>query len=142
MSFVEKRNWIYAAVIAVSYAIYVVIILGRAQGTPIAEVPYAATMFWTIGGAIVATIVCSILAGIFSPRDAGKSDERDASIYRYGEYIGYLVFSIGILGALGLTMAKFAHFWIGNAIYLAFVLAALISTTVKLVAYRRGFQQW
>ena len=90
----------------------------------------------------LATVVCSILAGISSPRDAGKSDERDASIYRYGEYIGYLVFSIGILGALGLTMAKFAHFWIGNAIYLAFVLAALISTTVKLVAYRRGFQQW
>ncbi len=142
MSFEEKRNWIYATVIAVSYGVYVVIILGRAQGTRIADVPYAATMSWTIGGAIVATIVCSILAAVFEFRAGERrfdADERDAGIHRRGEAIGYTLFSAGIMGALGLTMAEAAHFWIGNAIYLTGVLVSLISNAVKIAAYRRGF---
>ena len=140
MTYEEKRNWIYMAVTAVSYGIYTKIILGRAQEIPFAEVPYGMTMLWTILGAIVATIVFSILAGISSPKDAGKLDERDNSIRRYGEYIGYTVFSMGILGALILTVTKSAHFWIGNVIYLSFVVASIISSSMKLVAYRKGFQ--
>jgi hypothetical protein len=35
-------------------------------------------------------------------------------------------------------MAEADHFWIANAIYAAFVLSALVSTPLKLVAYRRG----
>ena len=35
-------------------------------------------------------------------------------------------------------MAKVEQFWIANALYLAFVLAALASAVVKIVAYRRG----
>jgi hypothetical protein len=37
-----------------------------------------------------------------------------------------------------LTLAEFEYFWIANAMYLAFVLAALIGAVAKLVAYRRG----
>lgn len=138
MSFVEKRNWVFAVVTAISYGIYLLIIRDRAQNNPVAEVSYAATMLCTIACAIVATIVFSILTTISSPGEAAQSDERDTSIHRNGEQMGYVIFSVGIAGALGLTMAKFEHFWIGNAIYLAFVLAALISTSLKLVAYRRG----
>ncbi len=139
MSWEEKRNWVFLVVTAVTYLAYVAIILGRAQGTPITEVPYGWPILWAIGAWIVATIVGSILAAIAAPKEAGKKDERDNSIHRYGEVFGYTVFSAGILGALGLTMAEVAHFWIGNAIYLSAVLAALLSTAVKLVAYRRGF---
>jgi len=39
----------------------------------------------------------------------------------------------------GLVMAEFEYFWIANAMYAAFVLSALCGTTVKIVAYRRGF---
>jgi NADPH:quinone reductase-like Zn-dependent oxidoreductase len=37
-------------------------------------------------------------------------------------------------------MAEFDHFWIANAVYLAFVLSALLGSTAKVIAYRRGFQ--
>ena len=58
------------------------------------------------------------------------------------EALAYLPVAAGVLGALIMTIGEIAHFWIGNAIYLSFVLAALISTSVKLVAYRRGFPSW
>jgi len=142
MSFEEKRNWVYLGVTAAVYLGYVAIILGRAEGTPLPEVAYAWPILGSIGLAIAATIVGSILAAITAPKEVDKKDERDAGIHRYGEVIGYYVFSIGVLGALVLAIAEVAHFWIGNAIYLSFVLAAQISTAVKLVAYRRGFPSW
>ena len=142
MSWEEKRRWVYLGVTAVTYLVYVAIIFGRAQGTPITEVSYAWPMLGCIGLTMVATIIGSIVAAIVAPREAGKKDERDASIHRYGEGIGDTAFSIGVLGALILTMAEFEHFWIGNVIYLSFVVATQISTAVKLVAYRRGFQPW
>ena len=142
MSFVEKRSWVFLGITAATYLAYVAIILGRTQDTPIIEVPYAWLMLGSIGVVIVATIVGSILVAIATAREGDRRfepDERDADIHRYGEVIGYTAFSGGIFGALGLTMTEVAHFWIGNAIYLSAVLAALLSTAVKLVAYRRGF---
>jgi hypothetical protein len=38
----------------------------------------------------------------------------------------------------GLAMAKADPFWIANAMYAAFVVWALASTLVRLVAYRLG----
>ena len=38
-----------------------------------------------------------------------------------------------------LTLAEVEYFWIANAIYLVFVVAAVVGAVVKLVAYRRGF---
>ena len=35
-------------------------------------------------------------------------------------------------------MADVEQFWIANSLYLAFVLAAITSAVVKIVAYRRG----
>ena len=142
MSFQEKWRWIYLGVAVVTNLAYVAIIVGRAQGTPITEVSYALPMIGAIVVTIVATIAGSILAAIAEYRAGERKfepDERDTGIHRHGEAIGYAVFSVGILGALGLTMAEVAHFWIGNAIYLTGVLVSLISTAVKLVAYRRGF---
>ena len=143
MSFVEKRNWVFLGITAATYVAYVAIILGRRQDIPITEVPYASAMLVSIGVAIVATIVGSILVAVASAGEGDRKfepDERDASIHRYGEVIGYTTFSGGMLGALGLTMAEVAHFWIGNAIYLSFFLAAQIGTAMKLVAYRRGLR--
>ena len=37
-----------------------------------------------------------------------------------------------------LTLAEFEYFWIANAMYLVFVLSALVGAAVKLIAYRRG----
>ena len=42
------------------------------------------------------------------------------------------------LPGTALTLAEFEYFWIANAMYLVFVLSALVGAAVKLIAYRRG----
>jgi hypothetical protein len=119
-----------------------VIILGRAEGAAIAEVPYVGTMLWTIGAAIIASIVGRIVVAVAWPKDADKKDQRDKEIYRFGEYIGQSFVVVGAAAALVLAMAEVDHFWIANAVYLAFVLSALLSSTAKIFAYRRGVPSW
>ncbi|MFC7484351.1 hypothetical protein ACFQX7_35990 [Luedemannella flava] len=50
---------------------------------------------------------------------------------------------IGGVAALGMAMAELPYFWIANAVYLAFILSSLLSSTAKIMAYRKGgFQSW
>jgi hypothetical protein len=142
MSFEEKNTWVYALVSVAAFAAYLVTILGRAQGIPVSEVPYVGAMLWSIGAAIVASIVGRIVIAVVWPRDADRTDQRDKEIYRFGEYVGQWFVAIGAVAALVLAMVEVDHFWIANELYLAFVLSALLSSAAKLVAYRRGFQLW
>lgn len=142
MSFEEKNVWIFAVVTVGAFGTYVVTILGRAQGTPLTEVPYVGAMLWTIGGAIAAAILGRIVVAIAWPRDADKSDQRDKEINRFGDYVGQSFVGVGAVAALVLAMAEADYFWIANAVYLAFVLSALLGSAAKIVAYRRGFQPW
>src|SRR3954447_5448377 len=136
----EKRAWILGVAAIVSYAVYLVVILGRAGERPLAEVPYVATLLWTVGASIVASIVLSILAAVIS-KDGGK-DQRDREIGRFGEYVGHSFVVIGAVAALLLALAEAPHFWIANAVYLAFTLSAILGSTARIFAYRRGFQPW
>jgi len=138
MSFEEKGTWVYLVVNVVTYAAYLSIILGRAENIPLTEVSYVSTMLWTIGIAIALSIVGHIAVAIAKPSEADKRDVRDKDINRFGEYVGGIVLAVGMLAPFGLAMAEVDHFWIANAIYLAFVLSALTASVVKIVAYRRG----
>ena len=142
MSFEEKSAWIMGAVAAGSYGVYLAIVLGLAGTMPVEEVPYVAPLLWTVGASIAGSIVLHALLGIFSPRDAGKKDQRDREIYRFGEYIGQSFLVAGAVAALLLAMAELDYFWIANVIYLAFVLSAILGSVAKVVAYRKGFQPW
>ena len=142
MSFEEKSTWIYALISVVVPGVYFATILGQLQNTAVTEIAYQGTMLATIGFAIVLAIVAHIAVAISSPKDADKSDERDTNINRYGEYIGSFVVYGGMLGVLGLALAQFEHFWIANAIYATFVVGAITTSAVKIVAYRRGFYPW
>jgi hypothetical protein len=139
MSFTEKGIWVYGVVAVVTYVVYLSIILGRAGDTPLTEVSYVPTMLWTIGIAIVLSIIGHIAVAIAKPSEADKSDVRDKDINRFGEHVGGIVLAVGMVVPLGLALAEFDYFWIANAMYAAFVLSSLVSATVKLVAYRRGF---
>ena len=139
MSFEEKGTWVYLVVNVVTYAAYLSIILGRAENIPLTEVSYVSTMLWTIGIAIALSIVGHIAVAIAKPSEADKRDVRDKDINRFGEYVGGIVLAVGMLAPFGLAMAEVDHFWIANAIYLAFVLSALTGSVVKIAAYRRGF---
>ncbi len=138
----EKRAWVFGVVSAIAYSIYVVVILGRAGSSALVEVPYVSTLLWTVGGAIVASIVLHIAVTIVSPEDAGQKDQRDRDIYRYGEYVGQSFMVIGGVAALVLAMLQANHFWIANALYLGFVLSALLSSATKIIVYRLGFHPW
>jgi hypothetical protein len=136
----EKRAWILGFAALASYAVYLVLVLGRAGGRPLAEVPYVATLLWTVGASIAASIVLSILAAVIS-RDGGK-DQRDREIGRFGEYVGHSFVVLGAVAALLMAMAEAPHFWIANAVYLAFTLSAILGSIARIFAYRRGFQPW
>ncbi|MCX4825575.1 hypothetical protein OG883_38145 [Streptomyces sp. NBC_01142] len=140
MPFEEKSAWVMGVLAVGTYAGYLLVILGRAGDAPLAEVPYVAALLWALGISIAASIVLHMLIAMFWPKD--KKDQRDREINRFGEYIGQSFVVIGGVAALGMSMAELDYFWIANAVYLAFVLSAILGSTAKIVAYRRGFQPW
>jgi hypothetical protein len=142
MSYEEKNAWVFGFIAPIGYLVYVVLVLTQAGDRPLEDANYVAPMLGTILGAIVVGILSGIVVGAFSGKDAGKSDQRDKQINRFGEYIGSAFLVAGALGALVLAWLEVPHFWIANVLYLGFVLQAILSTIVKLVAYRRGLRQW
>src|SRR5215471_11564055 len=107
MSYEEKGAWVYLVVVLGTYGAYLAVILGRANGTPLAEVAYVAPMLWLIGISIALNI------------------------------IGRVVLAAAMSVPFALALAKASQFWIANAMYAAFVAFALASTLVRIVAYRR-----
>ncbi|MDY7527134.1 MULTISPECIES: hypothetical protein [Cryobacterium] len=142
MSALEKRAWIRLGTAIAAYATYLGFILIREDGIPLPEVPYVPALLWTIGGAIVVSIVLDILVSILSPRDAGQADQRDREIARFGDTVGQSFVVIGGVAALLMALLQLPYFWIANAVYLAFVLSAVLGGIARLVAYRRGLPQW
>ncbi|MFI7443922.1 hypothetical protein [Nonomuraea indica] len=143
MAFEEKRAWVMIMVSVGAYAIYVATVLGRVGDTPLADVAYAGALLWTIGGAIVAAIVANIAMAVMGGHGADRTDERDREINQVSERIGQSIVVIGALAALVMAIAELRHFWIANAVYLAFVLSAGLSSVAKIMAYRKGgFQAW
>ena len=139
MSSEEKRTWIYVVVAVGVAGAYFATVLSQVPGTDVATIGYVWPMLIAIGVGIAANIVLNIIAAILSPGEAGKTDVRDKQINRLGDYVGFYVMSIAAIVPLVLAMANIEQFWIANTLYLAFVLAALASAIVKIVAYRRGF---
>ncbi|WP_043633853.1 hypothetical protein [Nonomuraea candida] len=143
MAFEEKRAWVMMVLSVCAYAIYVAIVVGQAGDGPFADVAYGAALLWTIGGAIFAGIVANIAMAVAGGRGADRTDERDREIRQVSERIGQSLVVVGALAALVMAIAELRHFWIANAVYLAFVLSSVLSSIAKIMAYRKGgFQTW
>jgi hypothetical protein len=138
----EKRAWIMLVVSAVAYLAYVVTIVNRADGRPLPDVPYSATLLWTVGAAIVASVLAEAVMAAVRPGAARDKDERDKEIGRLGEYTGQSFVVIGAVAAMLMAMDGWDLFWIANVIYLGFVLSAILGSVTKVVVYRRTFPQW
>jgi hypothetical protein len=138
MSFEEKGIWAYTVIAVALAAIYFAIVLGRLPQTAPADIDFQVPMLVTIGVAIGLSIAAHIVVAILAPEDAGKSDQRDKDINRFGEYVGGLVLGVAAVVPFILALVEADHFWIANTIYLAFVLSTTIGSIVKIVAYRRG----
>ena len=150
MPFKEKLTWVSVAVTVMVAVVYFVVVLGRLQDTSVGDVAYQwpmiiafiASIVLNIVGTIIMAIGTGISAEIRGRRAADeidRSDERDKTISRRGDLIGYYVASAGMVGVLALTMLRYEYFWIATSLYLSFVVATLVSSAGKLVTYHRGF---
>ena len=142
MSYEERNVWVSSIVSVLAYTAYVVVVLSRARDTPLTEVDYVAPLLWSIGGAIVVSILASIAVGLANRRDGHMTDQRDKEINRLGERTGQSFVVIGALAAMILALVEADWFWIANAVYLCFVLSAILGAATKLMAYRRDFSTW
>lgn len=136
MSSEEKRAWVYAVVAVAVPAVYFAIVL---PGVDVATVSYVGPMLVAIGVGIAANIVLNVVAAAVRPGEAGRKDERDRGIAGLGNSAGFFAMSAVSGVALVLAMVEVPLFWIAQALYLAFVVAALASAVARIVAYRRGF---
>jgi len=158
VSFEEKFTWVSTVVSTCVAAVYFAIVLGQVRTVPVAEIAYQRPLLIAIGTLIVLTIIGAIITAIItaigtavtakitgegsiedSVGDIGRKDERDEDINRRGELIGYYVSSGGMVGVMALAMLRYDQFWIANALYLSFVVGAIVAAVAKLVAYRWGF---
>lgn len=143
MTHQEKRAWIMLVVSVAAYATYAVVILSRSGGEhPLAKVPYAAALLWTVGASILASIALEIGLGIVNPRASRLKDERDRRIGQLGDYTGQSFVIIGAVAAMLMAMAGWDRFWIANVIYLGFTLSAILGSVAKIIVYRKSFPQW
>jgi hypothetical protein len=147
VSYEEKNTWVFAFIAPLGLVVYLALLFTQLDGRPLAEADYVWPMAGTILGAIVVGILGGIVVGIVTGitsggKDTGKSDQRDKQIGRFGEQIGNSFIVIGGVGALVLCFIEAPHFWIANLLYVCFVLAAILSSVAKLVAYRRGMPAW
>lgn len=142
MTHEEKRAWIYLAVTVVAFATYVVLLLRRADGRPLADTPYAGLMLATIGAAILASILAEVALAMVQPRASRSSDVRDRDIRWFGDRVGQAFVILGAVAALLMAMAEWQWFWIANVLYLGFVLSAVVGTSARVIAYRGGLPQW
>ena len=150
MSFEEKLTWVNTVTTIIVAAVYAWIIGGQIAAGPVTDIAYQKPMIIALGAIIVLTIAGAIataigtavgakISGEWAVDDIDRKDERDVHITRRGNLAGYYVTSVFVFGILAMTMLEYPHFWIANAMLIAFVVAGLTSSVVKLVAYRRGF---
>ncbi|MEM7156590.1 MAG: hypothetical protein AAF799_27330 [Myxococcota bacterium] len=142
MSVLEKTAWIFSACLTISYLTYIIVVFVRAGDAPLAETAYVGPLVTSFVASVVLTVVGAVIASMANPREADRTDERDEVISRHGDAIALWVLSLGVLGPLVLAMIEVAHFWIANALYLNLVVASVVGTVAKLVAYRRGVAPW
>ncbi len=138
MSYEERRVWAYLVASAVAYIAYLAIVVPRLFHTPAAHVSYfLPLMATTVASVFIAMVVRSALE-VARPSDSSKADARDRDIARFGEHASrWCVVGGATAGFIG-AIDHWDYFWIGNVIYLGFVLWAVVGSVLRLVAYRRG----
>jgi len=150
MPFEEKVTWVSAVVTVLAASWYAWTVGGRLGQLPVTEIAYQRPLLVAVGAMIVLTIVGTIamaigtairaeITGEGSVDDIDRKDERDAHIGARGDRVAFYVSSVLMVGVLGMAMLEWPHFWIANGLFVAFVAGGLVSSGVKLAAYRRGF---
>ena len=142
MVYEERNTWAGLIVMIFMIPAYVIIVLQQAAGRPLVDVDWVPIMVWTIGISIVATIVLSIVWGIFAgmrePQGVGKSDQRDRDIAHMSSRVGQAFLGIAGPGVIALCAIAAAWLWLANARVFGFAVSALVGGIASVIAYRRG----
>lgn len=142
MVYEERNVWTTLIVSIITMTAYVIVILQSAGGRPLTDVDWFPIMLWTIGISIGATIILSILWGLFAgakdPDGVGRSDERDRDINRMGSGVEQSFIVIAGLGVIALCAVGADVFWIANTMFAGFAVATVIGGIARVIAYRRG----
>jgi hypothetical protein len=138
MTFQEKSLWAYGfAALAAPVVYFAWLARQVARADAVADIGYVRALLWAIGGGILLNMIGSTFV-----RGAGRGtdlkDQRDREIDRRGNAINFVVFSVLIVIPFALALRDAETFWIANAIYLAYALAAVIGVVIKAVLYRKG----
>jgi len=141
MSQEERRAWIMLVVAPVGCAAYLTMLFGNAKSGALTAADFAGPMLWSIGGAILGTILIDIVWGMFAGRAGRGKDQRDIEIYRLSQFIGQSFVVIGSVSGLILAMVRVDQFWIANALYMSFVLSALLGSIAQVAFYRFGLSK-
>ncbi len=145
----ERSVWVYLAVVVVTSTAYLAVVIPRAVSQPIEDVSWIAPMLWALGFSIGGTIIGSVVGSVsgavglafrvISPAVQLEGDQRDKDIRTMGDRRAAWAASASMLVVLVLAMIGADLFWIGNTVFVAGTVGAILETITKLVAYRRGF---
>jgi hypothetical protein len=136
MSYDEKNSWVFLVTAVLGYSTYWVLLAALGAGA------YVPVLLSTVGGAIVLNILASIVISTANRLEADKRDQRDRDVKAFGDRVGQAFVIIGAVAALVLALFEAPWFWIANAVYLAFVLSAVVGSIARLVGYRKGLPAW
>ncbi|MEJ1923529.1 hypothetical protein [Microbacterium sp. KHB019] len=142
MVYHERAAWAGLVASVLTLAFYITAVLLQAEGGDLTAVAWFPLMLWTIGGGIVATIIITIVWGIFAgirDRDGAMTgDIRDRDINRLGGRVESGFLTIAGLGVIALCAVGADVFWIANTMFLGFAVSAFVGGIARVIAYRRG----
>jgi len=141
MTLQERRSWTFLVTSVVAYVGYAWYVLTHADGTALTASAYQRPLLISVGAAIVVNIVAEIVLAMVKPVDT-RMDPRDKEIRQIGDFTGSAFVVIGAVGGLLLALGEREYFWIANAIYLGFVLSAILGSFTKIMLYRKGVPSW
>lgn len=136
MSYAERNTWVYGAVALACYLGYLAVVVPQLIGGPAGAVGYRAPLVISIAAAVALGILGGIVLGMLAPKGEPQADPRDLEIAHLGSRAGQGALIAGAVVALVLAMVSADPFWIANVIYLGFVASAVLSSVVRVLAYR------
>jgi uncharacterized membrane protein len=137
MTFEQKTQWAYGFAALVTTVVYFVWLAVQLQDTAPEDVNYVPTLLWTLLASFIIHSLGRGMAYGSRPKDR-ISDERDREVNRRGDALTFYVFSVLAAIPLLLGMFEVDPFWITNALYAAFAIAAVFGVIVKSIIYGRG----
>lgn len=137
MTFGLKTQRAYGFAALVTTAVYLGWLGVQLTHTPAAHINYVPALLWTLGASFLIHTFGRGMA--YGKRPADRLvDERDKVVAQRGDALSFYVFSALAAVPLVLGLLQVHPFWITNALFTAFSIAAVFGVIVKSALYSSG----